>query len=132
MVSFRVTATLFCFVACWSSNVSAHHGDLLGHVEDETGGVLPGVLVELSISSTNEQHRTISDGNGDYSFSNVPHGRVVVTLHLINFSTFRREVVLLDDAEETTVDVVLRLALTADVVVTGQRTFRHRRFEQSP
>ena len=92
-----------------------------GVVSDETGGVLPGVMVELL--SRGSETVTITDERGAYRFEGIDTGTVEVVFRLINFSSFRREVEVGD--EEQTVDVVLRLGLTADVVVTGNRTFRN-------
>jgi len=122
---FRVLLFSFGLSISGIVNVAAHHGDVVGHLEDETGGVLPGVSVELSVPETNERTLSVTDENGDFRFENVAHERVLVTLRLVNFSTYRREVIILSDTEETIIDAVLTLALTADVVVTGERTFRN-------
>ena len=42
----RVASIFLGALVAGSSSVSAHHGDVVDHVEDETGGVLPGVSVE--------------------------------------------------------------------------------------
>ena len=125
MCVFRVLLFSFGLSISGIVNVAAHHGDVVGHLEDETGGVLPGVSVELSVPETNERTLSVTDENGDFRFENVAHERVLVTLRLVNFSTYRREVIILSDTEETIIDAVLTLALTADVVVTGERTFRN-------
>ena len=103
----------------------AHHGELAGHVSDETGGVLAGVIVDLEILATGEVRSVVCDDMGAYVFDDVPHETIVVTFRLINFSSFRRELVIGDADDETVLDVVLTLGLTADVVVTGVRTFRN-------
>ena len=46
MCVFRVLLFSFGLSISGIVNVAAHHGDVVGHVEDETGGVLPGVSVE--------------------------------------------------------------------------------------
>ena len=92
-----------------------------GSVQDETGGVLPGTSVELGTAAG--IRNTTTDGTGTYRFSDVGAGPANLTFRLVNFSTRRRD---LDVAPgENRVDAVLSLALTADVVVTGSRTFRN-------
>ncbi len=108
-----------------SLTAEAHHGEVTGHVFDETGGVLPGVTVDLEVVATGEVRSVVCDDMGAYVFDDVPHGAVVVTFRLINFSAFRRELVIRDADDETVLDAVLTLGLTADVVVTGARTFRN-------
>ena len=66
---------------------------------------------------------TTSDGSGTFRFDDVDAGPGNLTFRLVNFSTLRREVAIA--AGENRADAVLTLALTADVVVTGSRTFRN-------
>ena len=96
-------------------------GVVTGSVLDETGGVLPGASVELGTAAGIRS--TTTDGAGTYRFSDVGAGPASLTFRLVNFSTLRRD---LDVATgENRFDAVLTLSLTADVVVTGSRTFRN-------
>jgi hypothetical protein len=92
-----------------------------GTVRDETGGALPGVTVQLR-SAAEAPQLTVTDALGGYAFDVVPPGRVALTLTLINFASLRREVAVRPGAGAT-LDVVLHLALNADVTVTGKATF---------
>ena len=92
-----------------------------GSVQDETGGVLPGTSVELGTAAG--IRNTTTDGTGAYRFSDVDAGPANLTFRLVNFSTRRRDLAVAPG--ENRVDAVLSLALTADVVVTGSRTFRN-------
>ncbi|MEE3202458.1 MAG: TonB-dependent receptor plug domain-containing protein, partial [Acidobacteriota bacterium] len=94
---------------------------VIGTVFDETGAVLPGVLVELVTDAGAEA--TVTDGTGSYRFDGVGQSRATVSFRLINFSQASRDVELTE--AEQRVDVVLTLGMTADVVVTGSRTFRN-------
>ncbi|MBM63445.1 MAG: TonB-dependent receptor [Acidobacteria bacterium] len=94
-------------------------GQVSGLVTDETGGTLPGVIVELDGASSAVSQ---TDPSGEYRFDEFPTGPATVTFRLLNFSTVRRDI---DVGSDTRVDVVLVLGLTADIVVTGQRTFRN-------
>ena len=67
-------------------------------------------------------HETTTDITGGYTFDGVTGPRVQITFSLVNFSTVRRDVKL-SPAGGTQVDVVLHLSLSADVTVTGSRTF---------
>ena len=95
---------------------------LSGRVLDETGGVLPGVNVNLH-HATGEM-TSVTDGTGTYRFEGVNAGKINLTFRLINFSAVHREL-LVDGRETTAGDTVLRLALNADVVVTAAATFRN-------
>ena len=96
-------------------------GVVRGSVLDETGGVLPGASVELATASGVRSATT--DSAGTYRFDGVGAGPANLTFRLVNFSTLRRDLDV--TAGEQRVDAVLTLALTADVVVTGRRTFRN-------
>jgi len=97
-------------------------GVLRGRVTDQTGGALPGVIISLR-SETSELGGT-TDESGTYVFTDVSAGPVEATFTLINFAVVRREMTVLQ-GQTTTADIVMALSLTADVVVTGTRTFRN-------
>ena len=94
-----------------------------GRVIDQTGAPLPGVTVEL-VSHLRTHQTAITDAAGAYQFDGVPSGSAELTFRLINFSVQRRTVNIFSTAP-VTADIVLTLSLSADVVVTGTRTFRN-------
>lgn len=91
-----------------------------GTVRDETGGVLPGVIVEAR-SAADRPIVTTSDARGVYRLEAVPQGRYQLTFSLVNFATARLPLVV--DSGAARADAVLHLALNADVLVVGKRTF---------
>lgn len=91
-----------------------------GTVRDQTGAVLPGVSVEVHGSAANVA-ATVTDASGNYSLQ-AGSGTVDVEFTLVNFATVRRSVSVAAGAP-TRLDVVLRYVLSADVTVTGKRTF---------
>ena len=97
-------------------------GSIVGIVSDETGGVLPGVTVDLHVGEV--EFEAVTDGGGGYRFDDIPPGPVAVTFRLINFGELHRDVTVAA-GQTATVDAVLGLSLTADIVVTGTRTFRN-------
>jgi outer membrane receptor protein involved in Fe transport len=110
--------TLVCLSA---SVVSAQSFRVSGIVRDETGGILPGATVELR-AQTGPPAVAVTDGRGDYLFDGVASGRYQLSVALLNFATARRDVTV-SAGDGPRVDVTLHLALTADVTVTGMRTF---------
>jgi len=102
--------------------------ELVGTVRDETGGSLPGVSVELR-TTTGSPETTATDGQGRYRFD-VPAGRYRVEFGLLNFAAARRDVDLA--AAGSRVDVILHLALSADVTVTGRSTFTNLADAENP
>jgi hypothetical protein len=109
---------LFASSAAW-----AQTGTVTGTIADETGGVLPGVTVDLKPSS-GDVVEAVTDGQGSYRFDNVPAGPAELTVRLINFSAVRR-VVAVDAGSTARSDVTMVVATSADIVVTAPRTFRN-------
>lgn len=95
---------------------------LTGRVIDQTGAVLPGVTVDLQVREITLTAAT--GGDGQFQFDAVPAGDAELTFRLLNFSVTRRTVSVVA-GQSISPDVVMTLALNADVVVTGTRTFRN-------
>lgn len=115
---------LVCLVAVLPlAPASAQTGGVIaGRVVDETGGVLPGVTVD--VQSETMLLTTVTDGEGRYRIDNVSAGPATVTFKLINFTMVRRDVSV-SPAQPVTADAMLTISITADIVVTGTRTFRN-------
>src|SRR5262245_44392478 len=90
--------------------------DVLGRVTDQTGGVLPGVTIDLVIGGA--EHTADTDADGRFRFERVGAGAAELTFRLINFSVLRRTVSVAP-AGDTMANAVMSLALSADVVVTA-------------
>ncbi len=97
----------------------AQSGSVRGTIKDETGGVLPGAVVELRgvggaplVAST--------DISGRYGFDLVAPGPYTLSVTLVNFGSARRDLAV---TAATRLDIVLHYTLSADVTVTGKTTF---------
>ena len=95
-------------------------GQVVGRVTDETGGALPGVLVELR-GPTGAATATVTSDAGEYALDELTPGTYQASFSMMNFSEARRDVIVEPGAAR--VDVVLHLSLTAEVTVVGKRTF---------
>jgi outer membrane receptor protein involved in Fe transport len=97
-------------------------GQLQGRVTDETGGALPGVVVELRLLSGGPPRELPSSATGDYAFDHLAPGRYQLSFSLINFgSIVHRDIDVA--SSPVVVNAVMHLALNAEVTVTGKRTF---------
>ncbi len=115
---------LYLFLALASSSLLAQQptdNQLRGAVTDETGGVLPGVTIELRPEAAAPME-TVTDGSGEYVFNGVAPGKYQVAFSLINFASILRRDVKMSSGV-TRVDAVMHLALSAEVAVVGKRTF---------
>ena len=120
---FGTTALLSLILFCVTHNANAEStGRVIGRVLDQTGAALPGVVIDLVVN-TRELTAT-TDAAGGYRFDDVPAGNAELTFRLLNFSVLRRTVAVASGGS-VTADVVLTLSLSADVLVTGARTFRN-------
>ena len=106
-----------------SSAAWAQTGSVTGTVADETGGVLPGVTVDLK-PANGEGVETVTDGQGNYRFDNVAVGPAELTVRLINFSAVRRTVTVTAGGSARS-DVTMVVSASADIVVTAPKTFRN-------
>src|SRR5687767_4282208 len=115
-----VVLMLLAQTPAWAQNT----GSIAGTVEDDTGGVLPGVTVSLTVAGAPAIPDTVTDGSGAYRFDKVPAGAAELTFRLINFSSGRRVITVAPGAT-TTANVRMVVAVSADIVITAPRTFRN-------
>lgn len=99
------------------------HARIIGMAKDTTGGALSGVTVELRSRGSSAAVVTQTDRAGRYQFDAVNPGDFDVAFTLINFATLVRQDVRPTPGQTITLDVVLQLTLSADVTVSGRRTF---------
>jgi outer membrane receptor protein involved in Fe transport len=95
---------------------------IAGAARDESGGVLPGVVVTVNSSSGGARQSTVTSGDGRYSVSVAP-GTYVVSAELSGFAPFSSPPIAVGPATTATLDVTLKLPTYGDtVVVTGSRS----------
>ena len=114
------TAVLLLTLATIAS--AQNGGTVSGKVTDETGGVLPGVTVELR-GATGDPASTTTDASGRYEFTGVAPGTYQLLMTLINFGAVNHRGIEVRAGTAATNDEVMHLSLNADVVVIGKRTF---------
>jgi outer membrane receptor protein involved in Fe transport len=115
------------FAACLAaSEISAQTpsiASITGTVRDVTGGALPGVAVDARAGAGGTA-TVVTDASGQYRVDSLPPGTYQLTFTLVNFASVTRGgVAVRASAAPAHVDVVMRLALSADVTVTGKTTF---------
>jgi Ca-activated chloride channel family protein len=105
-----------------SALVSAQTGQIAGTVRDTSGGVLPGVHVEVSSPALIEKVRsTTTDNNGRYQITALPAGTYTVTFSLAGFTTLRKENVAITSGFTAPVNAEMRVGAIAEAVtVTGE------------
>jgi outer membrane receptor protein involved in Fe transport len=92
-----------------------------GVARDESGGVLPGVVITVTDSAGGQPQSAVTSGDGRFSIAVRP-GTYVVSAELFGFAPFSSSPVSVAQASTATLDVVLKLPTYGDtVVVTGSR-----------
>ena len=112
-----------CCVLCVAGAARSNAQTISGVVADDTGAVLPAVVVELRTARI-KVVSTASDAAGSYRLTAPSAGAFDVVFSLINFADVTKRVSL-RPGEHLVVNAVLPLMLTAEVAVTGHRTFRN-------
>ena len=94
-------------------------GNITGTVQDEQGGVLPGVTVTLQ--GTDRTNSTATDDAGRFRFLNLPPGFYKVTASLQGFTTVVRENVEVRVGQNVELPVPMRVATVEETItVTGE------------
>jgi hypothetical protein len=95
---------------------------ITGVVKDASGGVLPGVTVEVASPALIEKVRTaISDPTGQYRIVDLRPGTYTVTFALTGFSGVKREGIELSGTFVATINADLKVgALQETITVTGE------------
>jgi len=116
-----VVACLCSLVLVPTVSQAQDQAGIAGTVEDNTGGVLPGVSVTAASPQLIEQTRTVvTDGTGNYRFISLPPGAYSVTFQLSGFRTMVRDGIVLEGAFVADVDAELTVgALNESVTVSG-------------
>lgn len=96
-------------------------GTITGRVFDQTQALIPGVTVELERVGVPRQE-TFSGDTGTYRFENVPPGPAELTFRLINFTTVRRNIMVVAGTT-TSVDALLTVSTSASITITAPATF---------
>jgi hypothetical protein len=103
-----------------AQTTSATTATVIGTVADSSGGMLPGVTVNLTGSAMMGVQSTVTAEDGGYRFISIPPGEYKLTFELPGFSTITRDAVRLTANFTATINVTMGMAaLQENVTVTG-------------
>jgi Ca-activated chloride channel family protein len=110
--TFAVVVLCLCTVI-----LTAQTGGLFGVVRDASGGVLPGVTIEVSGPALGAQVRSVvSDQNGRYAITALPPGSYKLTFTLAGFSVLVRENVIVSRDATTNITVDMQVGGLKELV----------------
>jgi hypothetical protein len=116
-----VAALLLAFMPAAAAGQGGELGTIAGVVKDSTGGVLPGVTIEVTSPALIEKVRTVTtDTQGQYKVISLRPGVYEVTFSLEGFGTVRRPGIELTAAFTATINAELKPgALEESITVSG-------------
>jgi hypothetical protein len=117
-----VLLVCFLFAPAVSSAQTSDTGTISGSVRDASGGVLPGVDVEVADDGTKFVRTAVTSLQGQYVFTAVPPGNYQITLRLSGFRTTLLKV-RVEAARTTSGNAVLEVGELSETVevVAGAR-----------
>lgn len=117
----RVTVVCVALLLLLPASALAQQGQIAGTVRDPQGGVMPGVVVEVTSPALIEKVRsTVSDDGGQYRLTNLPVGTYAVTFALEGFTTQQRDNITLTTGFTAPVNAVMAVGQrTETVTVVG-------------
>ena len=114
-------ATIVCALGLGGVHLKAQsiYGSVRGAVADPNGAAITGAKVSLTNEGTSETHATITNGAGQYIFSEVVPGTYSLTAESAGFKKFERKGVTIATQQEATADLKLEIgAVTESIQVT--------------
>jgi Carboxypeptidase regulatory-like domain len=126
MLKLRCLVPLFGFVGALLLTLSGAFaqettGGIVGTVKDPSGGVMPGVKVEVTGDMLVGSKEATTDHAGYYRFVNLPPGNMTITATAPGFATFKRDLVV-EVGHLPTVDITLQVGRTETVVEVSGST----------
>lgn len=95
---------------------------ILGTVSDPGGAVVPGALVELVNTATNETRKMQTNDDGQYTFPSVPPGIYTIKISKAGFATTSFSNQKIDVGKSRTFDVKLEIRAGAEVIEVTAET----------
>jgi len=112
---FLAFSTFLCCVSAVTAQSTA--STIVGKISDANGAVLVGAEIVVTHTATNFRRTATSNGDGDYTITQLPPSVYKVSVSLANFKTaVSNEVTLLTDTT-TRVDMVLQAGNIAETVI---------------
>lgn len=96
-----VVATLV--ILSLAANAQQTTAALAGTVYDSTGAVIPGAAVSLKNEASGDQRRTVSNGQGYFTFAAVAPGSYTVVVEMKGFNTWEAKSVVLNSGDSRNV-----------------------------
>lgn len=114
-----LVAVFFLFVTASAAIAQEQRGSIEGVVKDASGGVLPGVLIEVASPVLVGGANTVTGARGEYGFPALPPGIYAVTASLQGFATMKLPSIELTLGKTLRVDFAMTVAAVKETVVVS-------------
>lgn len=111
-----VVLPLMLLLAALSAFSQSNTGTISGTVADENQAVVAGATVRIRNTDTGFSRTLVTDGEGRFTFPNIPIGRYEVTVEAGNFAKFVQTGIGLVNAQNAVVNVTLKAGGVQEVV----------------
>src|SRR5262245_65649678 len=96
---------LLCCVA--TTAFGAVGGSISGTIKDSSGGVVPGAMLTLTNTALGTQFKSITDGQGLYTFPTFPVGRYELTIDATGLKSQKKTGMAIDAARPLQVNTTV-------------------------
>jgi hypothetical protein len=91
-------------------------GNLIGRVQDKSGGALPGATITATQKGTGLTRNTVTESDGTYRLPSLPVGSYTLTVELNGFATVTVENVTINVATQREINVDLSQATVSETI----------------
>jgi hypothetical protein len=99
-------------------------GSISGTVKDTSNAVIPNVTVKANNIDTGLRRQVATNGQGFYSFSDLPIGRYSIAIEKTGFRPYQRTDIRINANSAFTVDAVLELGRQVEAVTVSESAVR--------
>src|SRR5215831_2748082 len=107
---------VFLMISASVSFAQTTEGSIRGHLRDEQGAALPGVIVTATSPAAATPFTAVTDPEGYYRLLNLPPGEYSVSAELQGFAKFIRENLVMRAGLNLDVDIMLRIGNLTETI----------------
>jgi hypothetical protein len=118
-LSFLLGILLFPLAAvcpCNFAEAQATNAQISGKVVDSTGAIISNATIEVKNTGTGLNRSISSSTTGEYVIPSLPSGTYSLKTVVAGFKTYAQSGIVLEDGQNTRVDVVLQIGSTSETV----------------
>ncbi|NWG13940.1 MAG: TonB-dependent receptor [Acidobacteria bacterium] len=97
-------------------------GSMRGHVQDQSGAVVPGVSVTIRNTATGDNFSALSDERGAYAFPSINLGTYTLTTEVVGFKKAEVQGIVVEVGVPAIVDVTLEVGGSSEQVLVTAET----------